>query len=148
MKNGAPNDNLSGSVLFIVYKLPLQYFLICYNVSCHFYADNTPIYFRLDSEDQYVSKLIAVLNAVQKWIFQRKFKLYKDKTNKIVIGSPLQIRNLDLSSILKLVVQSETTLSTEFRNPGVALDKVQLSSIKIGGLMNIAKVKEVYRQAV
>ena len=41
----------TGPVLFIIYKLTLQYMLNYYNVSYHFYADDTQIYFKKDSKN-------------------------------------------------------------------------------------------------
>ena len=75
MKYGVPQGTILGPVLFIIYTLTLQYMLSYYNVTYHFYADDTQIYFKLDSKDQCISKLNNVLNAVQTWMFKRKLKL-------------------------------------------------------------------------
>ena len=45
--------------------LTLHYELNYYNVSYHFFADDTQIYFKFDSKDRCVSKLNTVLNAVE-----------------------------------------------------------------------------------
>ena len=58
-------------VIFIIYTLTLQYMLNNYNVLYHFYADDTLIYFKLDSKDPCVSKLNSVLNAVQTWMLKK-----------------------------------------------------------------------------
>ena len=67
-----------------------------YNVPHHFYADATQVYSKIDSIDQCVSKLNIVLNFEQTWIFKRKLMLNKDKTDMIVVGNPLQMRNTNL----------------------------------------------------
>ena len=79
VKHGVPQGTISGLVLFIIYTLTLQYVLNYYNVSYNFYADDKQIYFKLDSKDQCISKLITILNAVQTWRFKRKLKLNKPK---------------------------------------------------------------------
>ena len=65
LKYGVPQGKILGHVLFIIYTLSLQYMLDYYNVSYNFYADDTQLYFKLDSRDQWVSKLKSVINAVQ-----------------------------------------------------------------------------------
>ena len=120
-----------------------------YNVTYHFYADDTQIYFKLDSKDQCISKLNSVLNAVQTWRFKRKLKLNKDKTNIMVVGNPLQLRNINFPSILKLD-KTDINLSKKLKNLGVIFDenltlKYQVAAVKkkaIGGLINIEKISK------
>ena len=82
-------------------------------------------------------------------MFKRKLKLNKDKTNIMVIGNPLQLRNIDFPSILKLD-QTDINLSSKLKNLGVVFDenltlKYQVAAVKkkaIGGLINIAKISK------
>ena len=118
-----------------------------YNVSYHLYADDTQFYFKIDSKDQCFSKLNLVLIAVPTWMFKIKLKLNKDETNIMVVSYPLQTRNIDLPSNLKLD-QTDINLSTKRRNPGVVLMinltlMYQVAAVKkkaIEGLINIAKM--------
>ena len=97
--------------------------LNCYNVSYHFYADDTHIYIKINSKDRCFSKLNTVFNAVQTWMFKKKLKLNKDKTNMMVAGNLLQMRSIDLPSNIKLD-QTDINLSTKLRNPGVFLMEI------------------------
>ena len=72
MKYGVPHSTKIGPVLFIIYKVNLQYMLNYYNVSYHLYTGVTQTYFKLDSNDQCVSKLNSLLNAAQPRMFKRK----------------------------------------------------------------------------
>ena len=99
---GVPQGTILGSGLFIIYALTPQYTLNYYNISYHFYADDTQIYFKAGSEEQCVSKLNTVLNAVHTWMFKRKLMLNTDKTKIIVVDNPLQLRNIDLPPNIKL----------------------------------------------
>ena len=67
-------------------------------------------------------KLNTVLNAVQTWMFKRKLKLNKDKTNIMFVGNPLKMRNIDLPSNLKLN-HTDINLSTKPKNLGVVFDE-------------------------
>ena len=72
----------------------------------------------------------------------------------MVVGNPLQMRSIDLLSNLKLDT-SVITLSTKLRNIGIVYDenlilKYQVAALKnkiIGGIINIVKNIEVYRQS-
>ena len=106
-----------------IYRLTLQYMLNYDNVSYHFYADDTRIYFKLVNKELCVSKLNTVFNAVQTLMFKRKPKLNMDKTNIMVVGNPLEIRNIDLTSNLKLD-QADVNLSTKLGNPSVVFSQI------------------------
>ena len=81
-------------------------------------------------------------------MFTRKLKLNKDKAKIMVVGNPIQLRNIDLPSNLKLG-QTDVTLSTKLKNLGVIFEenwtlKYQAAAVKkaIGGLINIAKLSK------
>ena len=95
-------NTILGPEVFLIYMLTLQDMLNYYSVSCHFYADDIQIYFKLDSKDQCVSKLNAVFYAVKAWMFKGKRMLNKEETNRMVVESFCQIRNIDLPSNLRL----------------------------------------------
>ena len=71
-----------------------------------------------------------------------------NKTNIMVVGNPLQMRNIDLPSSLKLY-QTDINLSTKLRDLGGVFDenltlKYQVAAVKkvSGGLINIAKISK------
>ena len=147
MKYGVPQGTILGPMLFVVYTLTLQYILEFHNVSYHFYADDTQIYFKCDTKDHCISKLNVIIQAVQSWMHKRKLKLNTDKTNVMVVGNTQKLRNLDLPGTL-LLDQTDVNLSSKLKNLGVILDQnltlnYQITAIKkktIGGLINIAKI--------
>ena len=147
MKYGVPQGTILGPILFVIYTLTLQYMLAYYDVSYHFYADDTQIYFKCDSKDQCISKINTVVHAVQSWMNKRKLKLNKDKTNIMLVGNVQKLRNLDFPSVL-LLDRTDITLSSKLKNLGVIFDenltlKHQIAATKkkaIGGLINIAKI--------
>ena len=122
MKYGVPQGTILGPVSFIIYTLTLQYVLSYYKVIYHFYADDTQINFKLDRKDQCNSILNSILNAVQTWLFKIKLNLNKDKTNIMVVGNPLQLRNIEFPSNLKLD-QIDICLPTKLKNLGVVFDE-------------------------
>ena len=82
-------------------------------------------------------------------MFKRKLKMNKDKTNTMVLGNPLQMRNINLSSNQNLD-QTDINLSTKLRSPGVVFAekltlKYQIAAVKqkaIGILLNSAKTSK------
>ena len=82
-------------------------------------------------------------------MFKRKLNFKKEKTNTMVVGNLLQMRNIDLPSNLKLV-QTNTNLSKKLRNLGVVFYEIltlkyQVAAVKkkaIGSLTNIAKISK------
>ena len=80
------------------------------------------MYFKLYSIDQCISKFNTVLGAVQTWMFKRKLKLNKHKTNIKVVGNPLQLRNIDPPLNLKLD-QTDLNPPTKLKNVGVVFDE-------------------------
>ena len=75
----------------------------------------------------------------------------KDKTNIMVVGNPLKLKNIDLPSSLKLD-QIDINLSTKLKSLGVVFDgnlplRYQIAAVKkkaIGGLINIAKISKFF----
>ena len=55
-------------------------------------------------------------------MFKGKLNLNKDKTIIMVVGNPLQLRNIDLLSNLKLD-QTDANLSAKLKNLGVVFDE-------------------------
>ena len=74
-----------------------------------------------------------------------------DKANIMVVGNPIQMRNIDLSLNLKLDL-TDINLSTKLRNLGVAFEEIltlkyQVAAVKqkaIEGLINIAKISNIF----
>ena len=82
-------------------------------------------------------------------MFKRKLKLNKDKTNTIIVGNPLQMKNIDLPLNLKLN-QTDTNLSTKLRNLGVVLDenltlKDQVVAVK-KNILEVLYILQKYRR--
>ena len=82
-------------------------------------------------------------------MFKTKLKLNKDKTKIMVDVKPIQLRNIDLLSNLKLD-QTDINMSTKLKKLGDGFDetltlKYQVAPVKkktIGGLINIAKISK------
>ena len=104
---------------------------------------------RLTVKTNVFLKFNSVLNAVQTWMFMKKLKLNKGKTNIMLVSNSPQMRNTDFPSILKLDL-SDINLSTKLKNLGVVFDEIltlkyQVAAVKkkaIGGLINIAKISK------
>ena len=86
MRTGVPQGSILGPVLFIIYIMELQYLLEGMNVSFHFYADDTQIFFEIADLGQAQRRITEVLEVVKLWMKGRRLKLNTGKTEFILIG--------------------------------------------------------------
>ena len=93
---GVPQGTVYWFVLFITCTLTLQSRLNCYNVSYILYVDDTRTQIKPDSKNHCVSNLSLLINVAQTWMSSRNFKFKKEKTKLMMVGRPVQIRNLDV----------------------------------------------------
>ncbi len=58
---GVPQGSILGPILFSLYLLPLRFIFESHKVSYHIYADDTQLYFPLNSGSDSVSSLLVCL---------------------------------------------------------------------------------------
>lgn len=69
------------------FMLPLHQVIHKFNISFHFYADDTPIYFSINPSDlSTVSSLLVCLAAISSWMSNNFVMLSSDKTEVMVFG--------------------------------------------------------------
>ena len=155
MTTGVPQGSILGPVLFIIYTIDLYYLLQSLEVECHFYADDTQIYFSVLDPNQCRDKFKDVYTAVEEWMYRRKLKLNSGKTEIMLVGS--QSRVSLLSNFTEITVGTSTvTLSEQVRSLGVIVDqnltlKPQLNNTKrkaIYNLMNISRISKFINESL
>ena len=72
-------------ILFVIYTTTLQHLLSSLDVSFHFYADYTKIYFTVSDKQEAEIKTINIYESVSCWIRAMKLKLNPGKTE-ILLG--------------------------------------------------------------
>ena len=84
LQYGVPQGSVLGPVLFTVYTGTLDFLLEAHGVSCHFFADDTQLYIRVEDIDEAKNRLSSLLSDLKIWMARRKLKLNDGKTEIIV----------------------------------------------------------------
>ncbi|KAF7648737.1 hypothetical protein LDENG_00152550 [Lucifuga dentata] len=86
---GVPQGSILGPLLFSIYMLPLGQIVQRHNISFHFYADDTQIYFPLRPGD--FNSLVHILDCLKDincWMAHNFLQLNGSESEIIIFGSP------------------------------------------------------------
>ena len=106
--------------MFIIYTTELQYLLQSHEISCHFYADDTQIYFKITGRNHDEIKINRLMTEIRTWMTNQK--LNADKTEMNIIGTKSKIDELGFFSRLK-VDESQFTIVHKVKSLGIFVDK-------------------------
>ena len=147
--SSVPQGSILGPYLYMVYTIELYYLLQSLGVSSHFYADDTQIYVAISNIESTTLHINSVLNAVKNWMDSKNLKLNMDKTDIIIVGSDVKLRNFNEISSLRFL-NSDISLSRKIRNLGVLIDSRltlddQIMSIKKKAISNLRSISHIRR---
>ncbi|PFX15880.1 52 kDa repressor of the inhibitor of the protein kinase [Stylophora pistillata] len=92
LKCGVPQESVLGPILYLLYTSPLSDIVEKFNLSYHFYADDSQLYLSfqptvLGDRDLAVSSIESCVNEINHWMMVNRLKLKKDKTELLVISA-------------------------------------------------------------
>ena len=120
---GVPQGLVLGPFLYLLHTSPLSDIVKKFNLSYHFYADDSQLYLSFQptipgDRDLAVSNIERCVLEIDHWMLVNRLKLNKDKTELLVIS-----KHLPVPTVQEISVVSETICSSQkARNIGVTFD--------------------------
>ena len=95
LTRGVPQGSILGPLLFNIFTTEISRILNRYNVKYKIYADDTQFYFPIDSVEDAINKINAIMKDIKKWMTAKKLKLNEDKTECMLFWSANAIKKYE-----------------------------------------------------
>ena len=123
---GVPQGSCIGPIAFLAYISAIQEIVLRHNITIEAFADDTQLYLSCNNNPKSLNHTLyqieQCVSDIRTFFLTHQLKINDNKTEQLLIGSPIQISKISINEISIRVGNSTIPVSHDARNLGVNFD--------------------------